>query len=319
MSKSNYIKYIYFGILALLIAVSVAAYWNQQDHTDEIVWVRHSNRVLRQLELLLSTVKDAETGHRGYQLTRDSSFLQPYFQSVASLEPDIRVLDSLLLDRTTQKVRKDSLKDLIARQYRIIDRILSYENESSETADSYKLNLLKMGRDNMNSIRSHVKEMKEAEEDILKERLSSAQGSEEIAPITLLIYAFLALSAVTILFFFLSNELSRRRAAEDELRLYTNDLKRSNEDLEQFAYVASHDLQEPLRKIRAFGDRLQSLYSTQLDERGKDYIERMQGAAKRMQILIDDLLSFSRISRGISEHEDVDLNKMKEELEEASK
>jgi len=72
-------------------------------------------------------------------------------------------------------------------------------------------------------------------------------------------------------------------------------LARSNSELEQFAYVASHDLQEPLRKIQAFGDRLKSkLDGTTLQE-GKDYLERMQSAAARMQRLINDLLTFSRV------------------------
>ncbi|MGY8959605.1 MAG: histidine kinase dimerization/phospho-acceptor domain-containing protein, partial [Alphaproteobacteria bacterium] len=67
-------------------------------------------------------------------------------------------------------------------------------------------------------------------------------------------------------------------------------LKRSNAELEQFASVAAHDLQEPLRKVQAFGDRLGSRYANDLDEKGLDYIARMQDAAARMQVLISDLL-----------------------------
>jgi signal transduction histidine kinase len=72
-------------------------------------------------------------------------------------------------------------------------------------------------------------------------------------------------------------------------------LKKSNESLEQFAYVASHDLQEPLRKIQSFGDLLHSRYAAQLGP-GVDYLNRMQTAAKRMSVLIQDLLAFSRIT-----------------------
>jgi PAS domain S-box-containing protein len=68
------------------------------------------------------------------------------------------------------------------------------------------------------------------------------------------------------------------------------ELKRSNAELEQFASVAAHDLQEPLRKVQAFGDRLGSRYANDLDEKGLDYIARMQDAAARMQVLISDLL-----------------------------
>jgi light-regulated signal transduction histidine kinase (bacteriophytochrome) len=74
------------------------------------------------------------------------------------------------------------------------------------------------------------------------------------------------------------------------------ELSRSNAELQEFAYVASHDLQEPLRKIRAFGDRLNIKYGEVLTEQGRDYLERMQNAAGRMQALIDDLLTLSRVT-----------------------
>ncbi|WP_420146817.1 ATP-binding protein [Spirosoma sp.] len=80
-----------------------------------------------------------------------------------------------------------------------------------------------------------------------------------------------------------------------ELQTSIHDLQRSNNNLQQFAYIASHDLQEPLRKIQSFSTLLQNQYSDQLGE-GLDYLNRMQGAASRMSTLIRDLLSFSRIS-----------------------
>ncbi len=87
---------------------------------------------------------------------------------------------------------------------------------------------------------------------------------------------------------------SRRTAEalhESEARL-----KQSNRELRDFAYVASHDLQEPLRKVRTFGDRLRTKYAGALGEQGRDYLERMEGSAERMQGLIEDLLALSRIT-----------------------
>jgi PAS domain S-box-containing protein len=98
-------------------------------------------------------------------------------------------------------------------------------------------------------------------------------------------------------------DISDRKAAAQVLARQTEELARSNQELEQFAYIASHDLQEPLRKIEAFGDRLKRKYDKTLDEQGHDYLARMQNAAGRMRTLIQDLLAFSRVttqSRGFS-------------------
>lgn len=98
-----------------------------------------------------------------------------------------------------------------------------------------------------------------------------------------------------------------RKQTELALEIYNRKLEASNRELEEFAYVASHDLQEPLRKIMAFGDRLSRKYSTVLDEVGQDYLARMQNAAGRLQNLISDLLNLSRIATRGQPFEQVDL------------
>jgi PAS domain S-box-containing protein len=93
-----------------------------------------------------------------------------------------------------------------------------------------------------------------------------------------------------------SRDISERLAQEQRLQEYTAQLERSNRELERFASVASHDLQEPLRKIQAFSGRLKQKLDPQLPDDGKDYLDRIQDAAKRMQNLINDLLMYSRIA-----------------------
>ena len=108
----------------------------------------------------------------------------------------------------------------------------------------------------------------------------------------------------------LEESLETRREALARLEASAAALHRSNAELEQFAYVASHDLQEPLRKIRAFGTRLETTQGKVLDDTGKDYLARMMNAAARMQDLIDDLLSYARISSSGEPFQSVDLNRI---------
>jgi PAS domain S-box-containing protein len=94
-----------------------------------------------------------------------------------------------------------------------------------------------------------------------------------------------------------ARDITERKRMEEALLQQAEELSSANADLEQFAFIAAHDLQEPLRKIQAFGDRLNLKYKNVLDDTGRDYLERMRSSATRMRTLIDDLLSFARANK----------------------
>jgi PAS domain S-box-containing protein len=105
-----------------------------------------------------------------------------------------------------------------------------------------------------------------------------------------------------------TRDLSERKVAEDTLRRKNRELERINQELSSFAYIASHDLQEPLRKIQTFLSRINDLEKDNLSERSRDYFKRIENAGERMQQLIEDLLAYSRVRPDESKMEKVDLN-----------
>jgi len=118
-----------------------------------------------------------------------------------------------------------------------------------------------------------------------------------------------------------TRDLTERKIAEDQLKMYAEqleqknrELERSNTELSSFSYVASHDLQEPLRKIQAFGNLIQTRDAGNLSDMSKDYFDRMVKAAIRMQNLIDSLLEFSRTTTARRNFEPTDLNELLDEV-----
>jgi PAS domain S-box-containing protein len=109
-------------------------------------------------------------------------------------------------------------------------------------------------------------------------------------------------------------DITERKRVDERLAQKAAELARSNSELEQFAFVASHDLQEPLRKIQAFGDRLKTKCQGAIAADAHDYLERMQSASARMRTLIDDLLTFSRVIRSSEPFVSVDLSRIAKEV-----
>lgn len=111
-----------------------------------------------------------------------------------------------------------------------------------------------------------------------------------------------------------TRDLTERKLSEDRMREYASQLEFQNKELEQFAYAASHDMKEPLRKIRFYNSFISENPANILDEKSKEYLSRSINAAKRMNDLIEDLLTYSRTTANVESFEDVDLNEVFEEI-----
>jgi two-component system sensor kinase FixL len=447
------------AFVALLVNAGLA-YVNVRRLVEHNDLVAHTHQVLAELEGVLSTLKDTETGLRGYVITGEENYLAPYQDAVAALPNELRHLQELLADNPEQQRRLDALELLIAKRLAVAKQNIDVRRNEGLEAVRQRV-LTGKGKEQMDAIRQVVAEMEEEEQRLLRERADVARNSHQAAIFTSVVGALLGLGMVATAYLLVQRELARRRQVEAELeqrvqrrtadlsaayealRLsgertrqiietahgafiamdadgrildwnhrgeavfgwargealgrplaeliiperyreahwaglrrfletgggpvfsrhlevtalhrdghefpvelaiaplrvgetwvfnafvyditerkraemereeFARRLEQSNRELEQFASVASHDLQEPLRKIQAFGDRLQGRFGAALGEQGREYVERMQSSAARMRTLINDLLTYSRVTSKAQPFAPVDLNAVAREV-----
>ncbi len=296
-----------FGlVLVLLVANAVLSYRGTRALLDASARTVHTHEVLGKLKDTLLTMTDAETGQRGFLLTGEAAYLKPYEAAVARLEEHLARLKQLTADNPEQRRRTARLEERIAVRLKILKEGLSLRRrQGSEAARQWTSTA--GGREVMEEVRAIIEEMEGEEARHLSHRVQESRRSGQEAFLGLALGTGLSLALLFLAYYLLRRDLlaaeratSALRAAQDELerrvKERTLELERSNRELQDFAFVASHDLQEPLRKIQAFGGRLKDKYGQALEAQGRDYLERMQNAARRMQTLINDLLTLSRVT-----------------------
>ncbi len=301
---------VYILTTILLSFISVSSYLSINNLVNNARMVDHTNKVLLNLENLFSEVKGAESGQRGYLLTHRNEFLLPYLGSYQRAIVICDTLEALVANNPEQLTQLNTLHELLEKRYGELQQQLDTDSGKLAKTSSRNTELAIQGSNTMLQIRKITILMERNERNILAQRNEDLRTSGNLVLSIITVFTITTFIILTLTFIRIRSELKRNEQINIALENSVNNLNRSNEELEQFAYVASHDLQEPLRKIRAFGDVLVSEYRDTLGETGRNYIQRMESAATRMQALISDLLNFSRASRIHSEPEAVNLYKL---------
>ncbi|TDP01539.1 CHASE3 domain-containing protein [Flavobacterium sp. 245] len=440
-NSSNSLRVIFVIAVFILLFLSSIAYKHNQDLNESSKLVMHTYEINIQLERLMSAIKDAETGQRGYIITRNGRFLAPYLYSRDKVNASFITLKKLTADNAIQQQNLENLFKLIIQRFVSFENCLKYSDP--KTYDKRKLdNHMFGGRILMENIRFQVDKMNDIEKKYLEKRLKIYDQEISLSPIFSVSLFLTALTFILLAYRQISRDFERLKVynkkllissglmAESEVigkfstwqwdldsnkidysdnqfrilgvepnafvpeketfldfvhpddkdavaksmqgiiekknlpfiyykivrpdheiryfkstgKLLTDqqgskillginfditdehllnielqernrELEKSNKELASFNHVASHDLQEPLRKIQTFISRVSDADKAAMSDSAREYLFKIESSAKRMRVLIDDLLLFSRTNTTKKEFIKSNLNELLENAE----
>lgn len=326
--------WIFISVLVVaIIATNLSIALNTVNKLSDLqLSLDRTGDIIVRLDKLHLSVVVAESGQRGYLLTEFEEYLSPYNEALRGLDEQIASVRAIDSEIAGQNSHIASLLQLV--DNKVVELVSSVKLALSDKENSaIKQVMTNRGRNLYREIRKDFIQLTEAELAHRRQLFQQLRTVQRDAKVNFGISAII--SGLLVVGMFLMARLNLLTSARNqdalevqnaeltekvaqrtlELTIYSEELSRSNRELEDFAFVASHDLQEPLRKIQAFSNRLTTMYADKLDAKGLDYIQRMTAAALRMSTLIHDLLEFSRVTSRGKDFVKVDLNVLLEQVQ----
>ena len=318
-----------FSIIALL-ALSYFSYIRINILIEESKLVNHTSLVKLSLEKTFSTLSFKESNKSGYTFTNDSVFLIPYFAADTIIYSELNTIDSLTKENPSQHQNVIVLRTAINERLEIMEHnLVLFQTQKASIKDRLK------GKEFMDVVRKQIDKMKNEEDKLLSVYSASLSKSAFITPLFTIVLVIGSLIILIASYLKIIRELKVSYALKSNVEQQTIKLLRANKDLvyqneekekraaelvvankelELFTFISSHDLQEPLRQIQNFSSRIIDIEKQNLSDKGKNYLERMNNTANRMQTLIADLLAYSRITTSERIFENTNLNKIVEQV-----
>lgn len=307
-------KLSYYNYFLLLSMVLIAGYF-----ITSLFFMKKTSYSEEQAELyskiteltdnvLKSTYKMEATAH-GFLLTDCYETYEKYNATAIELNSSYDKLQAHCVKEEIALDIIDSLNVLIQDKHENISQLLKHNSNVFDDNEEI-LRIIQVGRNISENISVKLNDIRSVSAN--KRELSKEEGaiSAQNTIFMLSLFGIVMLAIVVISFDKMKREIQLNESKANEIKKINIELESLNENLENFAYIASHDLNEPLRKIRTFGDLIQQEFEHDSPDKELiiSHIERMQNSAERMQELIQDLLSYSRVSSGQQILEVTDLN-----------
>jgi signal transduction histidine kinase len=338
-------------VLATLVVTATLACFNLQRLYEHDRLIDQTRETIAELRLLLATIAEAEAGTRGYIASSDMEYLPAVRSASVTIPVLLERIETLTAGNRLDHAAMHELRSQIDRRMEEIDDAIQSTREQGSSADH--LLVAAHGPTTGQEVRELIRKLERQQDKVLSDRVGEASAAYWTAVVSSVISAVLGLTLAGLGFVYTSRdiqlsvqrtmqlaelnewlekrvhertaelshantalraEIVERQKAEQTARLTAEQLERSNRELEQFASIASHDLQEPLRKIEAFGDRLLGQYGESLTDHAREYLDRMLGSVTRMRSLIDGLLEYARVSTRLQPLVPVDLARIAQEV-----
>ena len=317
----------FIWVLAIPLLLGLVSFWAAGRYRSSISWVAHTEEVIIALQDLQMALSDAESNKRGFLLTGDEAFRSRYVAVRDQLPGKLAHVRELTRDNIQQQENVRWLSSLIRTRVAEMERVLALQQKGRLPAQE-AVEIIRQGNVMMGRIGQLCEEMQREEKRLLGVRLRTERDTEIEVALSFILGIIMSLA----LLYQAHRMVQRYGAARDqaernlrelnaslesrveertaELEAVIERLRRSNADLTQFAYVASHDLQEPLRTVGSYAGLLGRRYQGQLDEQADRYIRHLVDGAKRMQTLVHDLLAYSRVGTQGMKMEPVELEEV---------
>lgn len=327
MNLSNKLNFIWFAVVVsvgLVASNALIGFKNVKELNQVQESIRNTSEVMMSLDRLHIAMLNAEAGQRAFLISNKESDLAPFKKALQNLDESLSRVDSNHSESEVQQQKINRYVEGVKARFKTLQSTVIVARNTDTGNENL---LLDRAADSGGDLREEFTQIMAAEVDIRTIQLNQLKRVRKEAQMNIVVFTLLSAVMIFAILVLLVVNLRSAKKAKNELEKandhleekvqartealehYAEELNRSNRELEDFAFVASHDLQEPLRRIRAFGDRIEKNYGEHLDDKGRDYLARMTSAAQRMSTLITDLLELSRVTTRAKPFEDQDLIK----------